>query len=591
MRNSTRFSFHLATTALLGAGVALEVGFAAERRTPQERREALFANAPAWRIKRREKLRQWLMTRRNTSHPGLVRDRWRWAALLDSGEPELIKRGNAGLRDEKRGYGTGSFYLVELLTAEKLYGDLLEEATHRQIRDFVTWALANPTKGIYGWAKWLKNPEKIEHLFGSQCYYTAAVGVLGGEVLDDPKLLEAGRKLLRRLTVIRSNYGEDDEYNSYTYTAHGLTQFAPLCDLADDPESRLLARWLFARRMLVTLSRFHPPSSQVAGPNSRGYADGQMGTGPLTLAQHDAVIPDGMVHDIRVGERVNGGYTAGRQLRWCATWDIPDYIRRIGTHKPYPYEVFSTVRDHGWNWKRSDGTRRVLRKGKDDLTTYLARDYTLATSADICGYQPSGNHFIAHWPLADQVKSLADLRILWTWYARDDLCPFVKKLVMRRGGIFRTVQHRNRVLALYQPKENITYNAGQVLNTDALRLAFVLSAFRPVEELWIGDRRVDMTKLPFAHPRVEPMFLSDGNVYAAALPLEVTDLGRDAAVRVTFNEEYKQVTVSYYNYRGDKREFGWDELPRIRNGFAFEIASKDDYADWPRSARTWPTRK
>ena len=241
--------------------------------------------------------------------------------------------------------------------------------------------------------------------------------------------------------------------------------------------------------------------------------------------------------------------------------------------------MFSTVRDHGWNWKRSDGTRRVLRKGKDDLTTYLTRSYTLATSADICGYQPSGNHFIAHWPLADQVQTLADLRILWTWYARDDQKPFVKKLVMRRGGIFRTVQHRNRALVLYQPKENITYNAGQVLNTDALRLAFVLSAFRPLEELWIGDQRVDLTNLPFAHPRVEPMFLSDGNVYAAVLPLEVTDLGRDAAVRVTFNEEYKQVTVAYYNYRGTKREFGWEELPWIRNGFAFEIAGKDEYAD------------
>ena len=119
-----------------------------------------------------------------------------------------------------------------------------------------------------------------------------------------------------------------------------------------------------------------------------------------------------------------------RQLRWLSTWDVPDYVLRIGTQKPYPYEVLSTIRDFGWNWKRSDGTWRVLRKGEDDLTTYLTADYALASSADVSGYQPSGNHFIAHWPLEKKIDGLDDLRVFWTWYARDDEGPFVKKLVI-----------------------------------------------------------------------------------------------------------------------------------------------------------------
>jgi hypothetical protein len=118
-------------------------------------------------------------------------------------------------------------------------------------------------------------------------------------------------------------------------------------------------------------------------------------------------------------------------------------------------------------------------------------------------YYPSGNHFIAHWPLEKKIDGLDDLRVFWSWYARDDGGPFVKKLVMRRGGIYRTIQHKNKVLALYQPKENITYN-----------------------------------------------------------------------------DQYELLNVACYNYRGEKRVFPWDELPRIRNGFAFEIAGKREYRDF-----------
>jgi len=568
-----------AAMALFAGCMIADVGAAAPT-TAQERRETLFAGAPEWRTRRREELRQWFIDRRNANATSKARDRWRWAALLDAGDPESIERANAGLRDDPIGYGKGSFGLVELLVAEKLYGDRLEKATHDHIRECVTWAMDNPDKGIYGWAKWLLDPEKVEHISGSQCYYAATVGVLAGEVLNDNKLLEAGRLLLKKIVIARSYYGEDAEFNSYNYTAHGLNQMAPLQDLADDPESRLLARWLFARRALVTLSRFHPGSSQVAGPNSRGYASGQLGTGPLNLSLHDCLIPEGVVHDIAVAEKVNGGYTSGRQLRWLSTWDVPGYVLRIGTQKPYPCEVMSTIRDFGWNWKRSDGTRRVLRKGEDDLTTYLTADYALASSADISGYQPSGNHFIAHWPLEEKIDGLDDLRVFWSWYARDDGGPFVKKLVMRRGGIYRTIQHRNKVLALYQPKENITYNAGQVLNTEALALKFVLTAYRPVTGLWIGKQRVSMSQLPVGFREIEPIFLDDGTVYAAVLPLHVTDLGRDAAMRVTYDDQYKLLSVAYYNYRGEKRVFQWDELPRIRNGFAFEIAGKTQYRDF-----------
>jgi hypothetical protein len=89
-----------------------------------------------------------------------------------------------------------------------------------------------------------------------------------------------------------------------------------------------------------------------------------------------------------------------------------------------------------------------------------------------------------------------------------------------------------------------------------------------------------MNQLPKAFRRIEPIFLDDGTVYSAVLPLHVTDLGCDAAMRVAFDEQYKLLSVAYYNYRGKRRVFPWDELPRIRNGFAFEISGRKQYRDF-----------
>ncbi len=526
--------------------------------TPAERRAAFLAGLPEWRKERREEVRRFLL---DFPH----RDRWKWAPLLDSDDPELIARGNAGLRDTARDALTATDFLL----AEKLYGDKLEPATHEYLCGQLRQVLADPNAWPYSWPTWLMNPEGVDRPYGSQTYYTAMAGILAGEVLGDPKLLAAGKTWLRRLLVTRNLDGEDGEYNSPNYSTFGLVQQAVLADCADDPEARLLAQWLFARMYLMQLMRYHPPSNQVAGPHSRGYADQQLGTGSLNLTLHDTTIPAGVFFDLPLARKYNGGYGAHRMKDWLTTWHVPDYVAHLATDKPYPYEVLSTSWDGGWNWTRADGKRRIIQGGTRQHTTYLTEAYGLGTTDSLYLYQPSGNPFLAHWALAPQIKSVADFRLLWCWYARDDQGPFEEVLKLRRGGIFRSLQHRNKVLMLYQPKD-----LPEPLTTDALRLAFMLSAFRPVEEMWVGDQRFEAP--PATYDKTAPVFLSDGAVYAAILPLEVTDLGRDCAMRID-KDEHELLELSYYNYRGDQRTFSWDELPRIRNGFAFEIAARADY--------------
>ena len=543
--------------ALLGLGAT------AQGTTPAQRREAFLKRVPAWRVEPREQVRRQILSEAH-------RDRWKWPMLLDSTDPALVKRGNVGLRDTKRDILTAPDFLL----AEKLYGDRLEPATHEHIRASLRKVLADPKGWPYCWPSWLMHPEKVKQPWGSQYYYAAMTGVLGGEVLGDAKLFQAGRTLLRTLVVTRNRDGEDGEYNSPNYTTFGMTHLAILADHADDPECRSLARWLFARRLLVQLSRYHPHVQQVGAPYARGYAPDQFGAGAIHLALNDTVIPGGVVHDIALARRYDGGYTSSRQRWWLCTWHVPDYVRRIATDKPFPYQVLSTSHDVGWNWRRSDGQRRVFRAGMRRHTTYLTPAYVLGTSRDLYLYQPSGDHFMAQWSVRRPPRTLADVRVLWSWYARDDKGPFQKVLVMRRGGIFRTLQHRNKVLALYQPKD-----LAEPLSTDALKLVFMLTALGPVQELWVGSQRVATDKLPCTFAQPTPIYLNDGSVYAAILPLGVSDLGRPFAMRLSM-DKHRFVEMAYYNYKGERREFGWDELPRIRNGFAFEIAAKGDHASF-----------
>lgn len=530
-------------------------------RSPQERRRRFLEALPAWRIERREQVREWML-----AQPG--RDRWKWPALIDSDDPEWVARANAGLRDARDRYRIASFVL-----AEKRYADRLEQATRETIRAKIRTVLDNPQDQIYQWPSWLRHPEKVQRPFGSTYYDTAMTGVLCGEVLGDPELLEAGRALLRKLVTTRNLDGEEGQFNSPNYTTFGMTSLAILAENADDRECRSLARWLFARRLLMQLSRYHPASNQVGCPYSRGYAPDQFGTGNINLALHDLVVADGVAHDIDLARRYDGGYTALRHSWWLSAWEVPDYVHRLATDKPYPYEVLSTSWDVGWNWRRSDGTRRVFPAGQRMHTTYLTRSYVLGSSHDLYLYQPSGNPFLAQWPVREPVAELADVRVLWSWYARDDQGAFENVLVLRRGGIFRTLQHRNRVLAVFQPRDQ-----PEPLATDALKLVFMLTASRPLEELHVGNRRVDPGELPVEFAEVEPVFLADGAVYAAVLPLEVSDLGRSCGMRLHV-DEHGFLQAAFYNYRGAQREFAWQELPSIRNGFAFEIAERGAYGD------------
>ncbi|MHB9026140.1 MAG: hypothetical protein ACYC7E_18525 [Armatimonadota bacterium] len=527
-----------------------------------------FAAVPEWTAGRKAALYQGLIADPKGA------DHYRVLPLLDSGDPALIARANAGLRSVKL---AGTWQGLVFLMAMKRFPARLEPATEEHIRAQFTKELSADNGWAYPWTGFLNHADRITP-YGNMAYHAAMMGIVGGEILGKPEVFAAGRTLLRNLILEGNKTGDEGEFNSLGYTSFSLVMAAEIAELAEDVECRALARWQRDRLLLLTLSRYHAPSNQVCGPHSRGYNDEHLGYGCITnLLLNDKIIPGGVFADPANGMKYHGGYPyPTQQVNGLLAYDIPDYLRNLGLHKPMPFETKSTVYDRGWNWRGSDGMKiiRLLKPGQRDLTTYIAPVYALGTSSGPYQFQYAGSYCSAYWAVAPKIASPADLHILWSELAFDDKGPFAEGIFGRRREMFRTIQSRNKALVMTYPLDQ-----GKPVTTDTLKMEIVCSAYRPLEELWVGEGRVDLTKLPVTFPAVQPLFLRDGPVYAAVLPLEITNLGREMAMRVNV-DEHKLLTVSYYNYKGAPKEFQPAEFRKISSGYAFEIAAKEDYKDF-----------
>ncbi|MFW5915658.1 MAG: hypothetical protein ACOCTQ_04215, partial [Planctomycetota bacterium] len=98
------------------------------------------------------------------------------------------------------------------------------------------------------------------------------------------------------------------------------------------------------------------------------------------------------------------------------------------------------------------------------------------------------------------------------------------------------------------------------------------------DEFRVGSRVVRDDPVTATDP--EPMFLREGSVFVALLPLAVTDMGREQALWAGRRGRY--LLVELINYAGADREFSEPELLSIRNGFAVCIEEADgrDFDAW-----------
>ena len=101
-----------------------------------------------------------------------------------------------------------------------------------------------------------------------------------------------------------------------------------------------------------------------------------------------------------------------------------------------------------------------------------------------------------------------------------------------------------------------------------------------VNEIWIGQHKVD--SLPAAVPRGEVVVVGSGALWTAVRPLELTDLGGGAPIRLV--ELDGHLALEMYNYTGPAKTFWEMAKPgsfyqgQPRCGFYAELAERTDYA-------------
>ena len=101
----------------------------------------------------------------------------------------------------------------------------------------------------------------------------AGVALAAGELLDEPRFADYGRRRLRNIVEHTEHHGGFNEYNSPTYTVVTLAECERMLQLVRDPSARADAERLRGAAWQTIAEHYHPGTNQWAGPHSRAYSD------------------------------------------------------------------------------------------------------------------------------------------------------------------------------------------------------------------------------------------------------------------------------------------------------------------------------
>lgn len=209
-------------------------------------------------------------------------------ALLDSGEPERLKRAEQVLRKvialqdqdpNSRTYGIWSWFLEEPLDkmsppdwnwADFCGTQLLQVAIDHldrlsdDLRPRVKDAILHAARSIVR--------RNVGPGYTNIALMGTYVTLVAGERFEVPELVDYGRRRLRRFWDYTRDKGSFTEYNSPTYTMVAIGEISRMRQHVRDPESQKLLQDLNGIAWYHVARRFHPATKQWAGPHSRCYA-------------------------------------------------------------------------------------------------------------------------------------------------------------------------------------------------------------------------------------------------------------------------------------------------------------------------------
>lgn len=418
----------------------------------------------------------------------------------------------------------------------------------------------------------------------------AACGlILGGEAIGDARAVDDGVHRLELFAEQLSRCGLVSEHTSGAYTPITIAEVADIANYSKDAAIRELAQGIEVRLWSDLLMFFHPPTGHLAGAATRAYRNNSLGhmdsaqcvtwiaTGlPETRCPFDSIM------DMHPGQQTvhsaDRWFLFANTIILLAEYHCPQELVDAVRQRRYPFTCRGTS-EHG-----GPSTERCMAQ------TFQQPGYAMSTRTApfLDGKQSDVLKvvFAGREPVRDDTDTGAGV----ARFLANEVSPGDPELVRSDNilaggnvGLMRAIQHDGLGLLLSRAGRD-KLNADAWKGCTSIRQSFCLGMhFLETPEVFVGGERVDA--LPFTSPKDATLCLNLGGVYAAMFPLTLTRLERDVALGIEMN--HGVLTVSFYSYAGEARDFTLDEASRVFNGFVIELADPAAHASFEQFARGW----
>jgi len=412
-----------------------------------------------------------------------------------------------------------------------------------------------------------------------------------GETFDRPDAFDAGAEKLMQLIDVFKRRGSLMEFGSPTYTPITTHILAEIVNYVKDERIRELALQCEARMWAEIAVHYHPTTGHFAGPYSRAYLVDSVAHphnvhGLLHLAFGDAapINPIETLFPVRPKQVEHCGVETLMlpNLAWLYSGDVhcPPEFEALALRKSFPFDAMVSAEClPGEEAAYADeATEHPAWSGPNVI--HMTESYALGTSAGQFYDGAISDSFHAVYRARADVRDWTDTRAVFSRYFFNDRAPGRENVyngkpsgpeMLRDEGRKFAIQHRDCALVAYRPKP---YEAKR---TTSMKLSVVFPVhFRDVDRVWFGDR--EASRSGDSSERPVPVFVEDGPVYFAFFPLESTDAGRSAAVKLERVDDY--LLISFYNYEGPERAFSPKEATLMTNGFVVRLGDEARYGSF-----------
>lgn len=352
---------------------------------------------------------------------------------------------------------------------------------------------------------------------------------LGGELLKDPAIAARGYRKLVEWMAFTDQFGTPFEFNSPTYSRVTLNALGELIRLVQHEDTRVRARTMATRLGISAALHIHQQTGRWAGPHSRAYQ-------PTVVAETEPEI-----RDIE---------------RWIEEGTLPAWIMDAIDARPVPFAINETA----------------YPPNNLGLYTWHGPSFDMGTS--VTGFGDQANVLIAHYdrpgeerPGVFYTRYLMNDKWLGDFYHDTDRSSS-RNLIDE--GQFYGVQSGPRAIGAYIP--------GAGSRVSSAKAALIWTRADGIEEILINGEEIS---LPHDVNPGDIVVIKSGHIYQAVRPLTVSDLGRDAPLRL--RQLGGDLVLELYNYLGPEKTFwemGWPGAfykGKTQAAFYTEIAEQSDF--------------